>query len=157
MLFDRILEDEDKILLAEQRRQKKQNKQTNSSSSSCSQEVEDLCSSDEDISINSELIDDEPQTFTQEEEPLLEPSQYESTADFNKEFKELRRELIEEGKLDPITGVVVTEREENFDIQVKMPLPKLEPKQQFKPKTSFKLDLSKCSNVEESMQTVDHE
>ena len=128
MLFDRILEDEDKILLAEQRRQKKQNKQTNSSSSSCSQEVEDLCSSDEDISINSELIDDEPQTFTQEDEPLLEPSQYESTADFNKEFKELRRELIEEGKLDPITGLVVTEREENFDIQVKMPPPKLEPK-----------------------------
>lgn len=88
---------------------------------------------------------------------MLEPSQYESTADFNKEIKELRRELVEEGKLDPITGMVVTEREENFDVQVKMPTSKIEPKHQSKPKTSFKLDLSKCSNVEESMQTVDHE
>lgn len=114
-MFDKILEDEDKILLAEQRRQKRQNK-TNSSSSSCSQEVEDICSSDDDISINSELIYDEPQTFTQEGDPLLEPSQYESTADFNKELKELRRELIEEGKIDPATGIVVTERDENFDI-----------------------------------------
>jgi hypothetical protein len=82
---------------------------------------------------------------------MLEPSQYESTADFNKEIKDLRRELIEEGKLDPVTGMVVTERDENFDIQVKMPPAKLEPKVQTKPKTSFKLDLSKCSNVEESM------
>jgi len=65
----------------------------------------------------------EPNTFTQEEEEgLLEPSQYESTADFNKEIKELRRELIAEGKVDPVTGMVVTERDNNFDIQVKIPL-----------------------------------
>jgi hypothetical protein len=66
-----------------------------SSSSSCSQEVGDLCSS-EDISIGSEMVYDEPHTFTQEDDPL-EPSQYESTADFNKELKEVRSELIEEG------------------------------------------------------------
>ena len=56
----------------------------------------------------------------------MEPSQYESTADFNKELKELRRELIEEGKIDPATGIVATERNENFDIQVKMPQAKVE-------------------------------
>lgn len=56
LLFDKILEDEDKILLAEKRRLKRLNNANSSQSSdSCSQEVEDLCSSDDDdISINSE-------------------------------------------------------------------------------------------------------
>ena len=93
----------------------------------------------------------------------MEPSQYESTADFNKEIKELRRELIEEGKLDPVTGLLVSERESNFDIQIKVQIkhplhPETqEVRQVAKPKQCFKLDLSKCSNVEDTARTVDHE
>ena len=39
-----------------------------------------------------------------------------STADFNKEIREARQELIQEGKLDPISGMVVSDREDNFDV-----------------------------------------
>ena len=77
----------------------------------------------------------------------------------------MRRELIEEGKVDPITGMLVSERETNFDIQVKVPVKQTSPTQETqdlrlstKPKQSFKLDLSKCSNVDDSIRTtVDHE
>lgn len=62
----------------------------------------------------------EPPTIAQED-ALLEPSQYESTADFNKEIKELRQELIAEGKVDPVTGQAFTERESMLEIQVKIP------------------------------------
>jgi len=61
--------------------------------------------------------------------------------------------------------MLVSERETNFDIQIKVPLKQASPTQEIqevrqsaKPKQSFKLDLSKCSNVEDSVRTtVDHE
>ncbi len=109
LLFEKILEDEDKIIQAEIRRQKRERK--NSSSSSCSQGEGDIGSSD--FSIDSDL-----QTFNQDEEveEPLEPFLNESTADFNKEIREARQELIQEGKLDPISGMVVSDRDDNFDV-----------------------------------------
>lgn len=119
LLFEKILEDEDKIIQAEIRRQKRERK--NSSSSSCSQEEGDIGSSD--FSIDSDL-----QTFNQDEEveEPLEPFLNESTADFNKEIREARQELIKEGKLDPISGMVVSDREDNFDVQIKIPVKMLQ-------------------------------
>ncbi len=65
-LYDKILEDEDKILLAEQRKLKrKRNDSCSASSSSQNDEVDDIGSSD--ISIDSEELDD-LQTFNHDEE-----------------------------------------------------------------------------------------
>jgi len=79
-LYDKILEDEDKILLAEKRKLKRQRNDSCSGSSSSHDEIEDLCSSD--LSIDSEELDD-LQTFNHDEEEFLN----ESTADFNKEIR----------------------------------------------------------------------
>ena len=83
-LYDKILEDEDRILIAEKRKLKKER---DYSCSGTSDEIEDIGSSD--ISIDSEEIDD-LQTFNHDEDQFLN----ESTADFNKEIKQIKQELI---------------------------------------------------------------